>query len=163
MRLGTKTVLFGFHQFLLHPIFVAVAWWKLYGFPSDLRLWLAFCVHDLGYLGKKSLDDADGETHPELGAKLMRVFGEEWSELVLLHSRFYAKRLGKPVSRLCMADKLGICLYPKWLWLGLTKLSGEWSDYATAEKYNWGGRNPTATDVYEETVSYLRTWVKENA
>jgi hypothetical protein len=30
MKLGTKSVLFGAHCFLLHPWFVAAGWWKLY-------------------------------------------------------------------------------------------------------------------------------------
>src|SRR5258708_21448786 len=116
MRTGTKSVLFGFHKFLIHPLFVARAWSILYGFPVDPRLWLAFFVHDLGYIGKVNMDDEAGETHPELGAKIMSVFGKEWRDLVLLHSRYYSKRLGRPVSKLCVADKLGITLYPYWLW-----------------------------------------------
>ena len=54
MNIGTKSVLFGAHQFLIHPWFVAWGWWTLYGFPWDPRLWVAFVVHDLGYIGKKS-------------------------------------------------------------------------------------------------------------
>ena len=48
MKVGTKSVLFGAHAFWLHPFFVAVAWTRLYGFPWDPRLWVAFFVHDLG-------------------------------------------------------------------------------------------------------------------
>jgi hypothetical protein len=33
MRIGTKCVLAGAHCFFLSPWFVALAWWKLYGFP----------------------------------------------------------------------------------------------------------------------------------
>jgi len=65
MKVGTKSVLFGAHCFFLHPWFVAAAWWKLYGFPFDLRLWVAFFCHDLGYLGKPNMDGPEGETHPE--------------------------------------------------------------------------------------------------
>lgn len=72
MRIGTRSVLFGAHQFILHPIFVFIAWWMLYGFPRDPRLWVAFIVHDLGYLGKPNMDGPEGETHPELGARIMR-------------------------------------------------------------------------------------------
>lgn len=32
MRIGTRSVLFGAHQFLIHPWFVALGWWKLHGF-----------------------------------------------------------------------------------------------------------------------------------
>ena len=45
LRVGTKSVLWGAHQFLLHPLFVAWAWWRLYGVPWDPRLWVAFVVH----------------------------------------------------------------------------------------------------------------------
>jgi hypothetical protein len=52
MRVGTKSVIFGVHSILVHPFFVACAWSSLYGFPWDPRLWVAFFVHDLGYLTK---------------------------------------------------------------------------------------------------------------
>ncbi|MDQ6662779.1 MAG: hypothetical protein M3Z23_00090, partial [Acidobacteriota bacterium] len=42
MKIGTRSVLFGAHQFLLHPVFLAIAWRRLYGFPWDPRLWAAF-------------------------------------------------------------------------------------------------------------------------
>lgn len=71
MKVGTKSVLFGAHCFFLHPFFVAIAWTKLYGFPFDPRLWVAFFVHDLGYLGKPNMDGPEGETHVELGGKIM--------------------------------------------------------------------------------------------
>lgn len=56
MKVGTKSVLFGVHFFLWHPILVFIGWWKLYSFPCDPRLWVAFIVHDLGYLGKPNMD-----------------------------------------------------------------------------------------------------------
>jgi hypothetical protein len=42
VKIGTKSVLFGAHQFLLHPMFLALAWWRLYGFPREVWLWIAF-------------------------------------------------------------------------------------------------------------------------
>jgi hypothetical protein len=51
MTVGTKSVLFGAHCFLIHGFFVARGWWTLWGFPWDARLWAAFFIHDLGYLG----------------------------------------------------------------------------------------------------------------
>ncbi len=75
MQIGTKSVLFGAHCFFLHPFFVAWAWWKLYGFPWDPRLWAAFILHDIGYWGKPNMDGPEGETHPEVGARIMgRLF-----------------------------------------------------------------------------------------
>jgi hypothetical protein len=74
MKVGTRSVLFGAHCFFLHPWFVAAAWWRLYGFPWDPRLWVAFAVHDIGYIGKTNMDGEEGETHPELGAAIMFRF-----------------------------------------------------------------------------------------
>jgi hypothetical protein len=34
MKIGTKSVLFGAHCFLVHWFFVALGWWKLYGFRN---------------------------------------------------------------------------------------------------------------------------------
>jgi len=87
MKIGTKSVLFGAHCFLLHPIFVAVAWTKLYGFPLDLRIWIAFFVHDLGYWGKPNMDGPEGETHVELGAMLMHLFdGFKLEKKIILYA-----------------------------------------------------------------------------
>lgn len=74
MKIGTKSVLFGAHCFFIHPIFVFIAWWKLFGFPYDPRLRIAFIVHDLGYFGKPNMDGEEGESHPYLGAKIVRYF-----------------------------------------------------------------------------------------
>jgi hypothetical protein len=72
VKIGTRSVLFGAHCWLLHPWFVFAAWRKLYGFPWDPRLWVAFFVHDLGYIGKPNMDGPEGERHVEFGAWLMR-------------------------------------------------------------------------------------------
>ena len=56
MTVGTKSVLFGYHAFWLHPFFVAAGWWKLYGTPLDPRLWFAFFLHDVGYVGSPNMD-----------------------------------------------------------------------------------------------------------
>jgi hypothetical protein len=130
MNVGTKSVLFGAHQFLIHPFFVAIAWWKLYGFPLDPRLWLAFFLHDLGYVGKPNMDGSEGEQHPYFGAILMGIFfGIEWYDFCLFHSRFMAKRHGMNYSRLCVADKLAVSIEPWWLYLPRVILSGEIKEY----------------------------------
>lgn len=79
MKIGTKTILYGAHQFLLHPVYVAIAWIRLYGFTWDPRVWVAFFVHDLGYWGKNNIDGVDGKKHPEFGAKLMHLF-DGWDD-----------------------------------------------------------------------------------
>ena len=130
MKIGTKSVLFGYHCFAIHPWFVAWAWWQLYGFPWDPRLWVAFFTHDLGYIGKPNMDGPEGESHPELGRKIMqRLFGQQWGDFTLLHSRFVARSYGVPWSRLCIADKLATALTPRWLFLFLANASGEIHEY----------------------------------
>lgn len=69
--MGTKSLLYGFHCFFIHPFFVALGWWSAYGFPWDPRLWVCFLVHDWGYWGKPNMDGPEGETHPELGAAIV--------------------------------------------------------------------------------------------
>jgi hypothetical protein len=109
LPIGTRSVLAGAHCFFIHPWFVALGWWKLFGFPLDPRLWVAFFVHDLGYWGKPNMDGAEGETHPFLGARVMSwlfdrtdeprsrhiasdghryyAFGR-WGAFTLFHSRY---------------------------------------------------------------------------
>jgi hypothetical protein len=84
LAIGTKSVLYGAHAFFLHPWFVAWAWWKLYGFPWDPRLWVAFFVHDLGYIGKPDMDGEEGEQHPALGARIMCALFDWFAERTLV-------------------------------------------------------------------------------
>ena len=184
MTTGTKSVLFGAHQFLLHPWFVAWGWWTLYGFPFDPRLWVAFFVHDLGYIGKPNMDGPEGELHPYLGARIMAVLFDRpfrrrmngiyglgpWGHFCLLHSRYYAKSLGKQPSRLCMADKLAIALTPGWLYLPMVLATGEVHEYMAHAKHRVVGninitddekrRVVSASQVewYTGVQSYCRRW-----
>ena len=100
MKIGTKSLLFGAHQFVLHPLFLALAWWKLYGFP------------------------------PEPGGRIMaRLFGQEWGDFTRLHSRYYAKREGREPSPLCAADKLVLLVTPRWIYLPSVVATGEAAEY----------------------------------
>ena len=163
MRLGTKSVLFGAHCFFLHPWFVAWGWWKLYGFPFDPRLWVAFFVHDLGYLGKPNMDGPEGETHPVLGAQIMHCLFDDkytivaedevhpesfrWHDFSLYHSRYYAKANHAQPSRLCFADKLSFALTPAWLYLPMVTATGEIREYLkNAQKADSGHWTPTGFD-----------------
>lgn len=174
MKIGTKSVLFGAHCFIIHPFFVLAAWIKLYGFPLDPRLWIAFFVHDIGYLGKPNMDGAEGETHVELGAKIMGIFGKKWADFSRYHSRFYAKKDGVNYSKLCVADKLAICLEPMWLYLPRVNWSGEINEYmklAGKRKYEGEPLNKYESMVlstetqekwFEAMTSYLLRWVNEH-
>ena len=168
MKIGTKSVLYGAHCFLIHPFFVFAAWWKLYGFPYDPRLWVAFFVHDLGYIGKPNMDGDEGEMHPYLGARIMRfLFGKEWFDFTLYHSRFLAKKNNAKISKLCIADKLSISLTPEWLYIPMVRLTGEYREYMKfAEK---GGKHEVAhadiSDIhkwYKSVQDYMRKYVEEH-
>jgi hypothetical protein len=164
MKIGTKSVLYGAHCFFLHPWFVAAAWTKLYGFPWDPRLWVAFFVHDLGYLGKPNMDGPEGERHVEFGAKIMRaLFGDEWGDFSLYHSRYYAKLNNHSVSRLCFADKMSFIFTPRWLYLLCVTATGEIEEYLkNAQKADSKHWSPTGFDKYRwhsQLCAYMTKWV----
>lgn len=163
MNVGTKSVLFGAHQFAIHPWFVAAGWYKLYGFPWDPRLWVAFFVHDIGYFGKPNMDGPEGELHPYTGAKIMRVFGEHWYEFTLYHSRFLAKAQSKQPSRLCIADKLAITLTPSWLYVPMACLSGEiWEYRQNAARDNEGLLTTSHWSWHKGVREYCRKWAYDH-
>ena len=170
LKTGTKSILFGAHQFLIHPLFLFVAWWKLYGFPKDPRLWVAFFVHDLGYWGKPKMDDEDGENHVVLGATIMSyLFGSKWGNLCLYHSRFKAKKDGVKPSRLCVADKLVIAMVPWWIYLPLVRMTGELSEYMDCAEKKEGAKYATmnistanARTWYKDVQAYIYAWVLEH-
>ncbi|OFY43981.1 MAG: hypothetical protein A2X18_07580 [Bacteroidetes bacterium GWF2_40_14] len=156
-----------------------MAWWKLYGFPYDPRLWIAFFVHDLGYFGKPNMDGPEGETHVIFGAMVMlKLFDKKrengtpddltWYEFSLLHSRFYAKKLKKKPSKLCYADKLAICLEPYWLYLPRVNATGEIKEYMQAAKAEDGKYKKMEISVknqkawFYDVCNYLNAWVYEH-
>jgi len=168
MKVGTKSVLFGVHCFFLHPIFVAIAWTKLYGFPFDPRLWVAFFVHDLGYLGKPNMDGKEGETHVELGAKIMRIFGKSWYEFSLYHSRYYAKKCGAKPSKLCFADKLSFSYTPRIIYIPMASATGEIYEYMRQNELYKNAPNPWKPNLIEKLIwhedvdLYMRDWIQEH-
>jgi len=185
MKIGTKSVLFGAHQFLIHPLFLALAWWKLYGFPWDPRLWVAVFVHDLGYIGKPNMDGDEGERHPYLGARIIAFLFDRrwpqttrfrdghwtpstgpWGDFVLFHSRFLAKRDGVRPSKLCAADKLAVALDPWWLYLPRAILSGEIKEYMARcdAKYAHMNLDTSSRRAWARSMSaYSTEWAYEHA
>lgn len=169
--MGTRSLLFGYHQFILHPLVLAVAWTKLYGFPRDWRLWMAFFVHDLGYVGKNQMDGPDGELHPYFGARFMHSFfggkkGAEdhltWYNFMLYHSRFLAKQDGAQPSKLCYADKLAIIILPAWIQVLLMSLTGEIHEYMRApHKGTTSGDGMTRLQWVNAMKQHLRLWFRE--
>ncbi|MBC7088707.1 MAG: hypothetical protein H5T96_09635 [Tissierellales bacterium] len=169
MKIGTKSVLFGAHCFLIHPWFVMIAWIKLYGFPLHPAIWLSFFFHDLGYLGKPNMDGEEGETHVELGAKILGfLFSKKWADFSRYHSRFYAKKDGVNYSKLCVADKLAITLEPYWLYLPRVNWTGEINEYMAQAKNNDGKYNSMSITTenqkawFKDVCDYLKKWVNEH-
>ena len=147
MKIGTKTLFFGCHQFIIHPLYVYIAWIKLYHKLPSIGETLAIIIHDWGYFGKGDLDGIDGEKHPEWACKFFNNikhlwFTQNWfvkcldlSDLCLYHSRSYAKIYNAEPSKLCWADKYGTILYGKYLWTFLATISGELNEYKTNDMY----------------------------
>lgn len=68
MKVGTKSVLFGVHQFIIHPLVVALAWKACYRhWPTRIQ-WAAIICHDFGYWNSADIDGPEGTTHPVAGA-----------------------------------------------------------------------------------------------
>jgi hypothetical protein len=159
MPIGTRSLLYGAHQFLIHPLCLAWAWWRLYGFPSDPRLWVAFVVHDWGYWSLSNMDGPEGQRHPELGGRIMsRLFGQVWGDFTRLHSRHYAQLEDREPSALCAADKLVLIVTPRWLYLPMVQWTGEADEYR-ALYAAWRG---VETVTLEEWYNGLRDhWLQE--
>lgn len=155
MKIGTRSLLFGAHQIIIHPLLVFLAWRRLYGFPWDPRLWIAFVVHDWGYWGKPNMDGAEGETHVDLGARIMGIFGREWMEFTRYHSRFYSRKDGVRPSRLCYADKLALCYEWPGFYLFRTRLTGELDEYMSLSEV--GGKY-SCREYMTRTISQPTTW-----
>lgn len=176
MKIGTKSVLFGAHCFFLHPWFVAAGWWKLYGFPWDPRLWFAFFLHDIGYLGKPNMDGKEGELHPTTGASILSFLFDwpkgngnlRWYYFSLYHSRYLAKGHRMDVSKLCYADKLSIALTPSWIYLPMVRATGEIHEYLKMAKNADTAASRFKADDYRgreqvwhtELRRYMVAWVE---
>lgn len=170
LPVGTRSLLFGVHCFFIHPWFVAAGWWKLYGFPYDPRLWIAFIVHDWGYWWKPNMDGPEGEQHPHVGANIMWWmfrrqrcrYGNTWYNFSLYHSRYLAKLDGYDPSKLCHADKMAFVLTPRWFYLIQANLSGELEEYMRGQ----GCRTPAGErgqwKWLTDCQNYVRTWVMEH-
>lgn len=159
MKMGTKSVLFGAHQFMIHPWFVAAAWAKLYGWRqlTDPRLWLAFFLHDLGYWGMPNMDGPEGEWHPAWGAGIMGWLFDElpWFRVEHLRHLFGGTGLAGGVIRAIWGTGAPSILYP----YGEGKPS-TWYNFCfyhsryLAKKYN----SPPSRLCYADKFAFCITW-----
>jgi hypothetical protein len=130
MKVGTKSLLFGAHQFIFHPLTVLLAWIKLYNTLPNWKEIICIFIHDWGYWGCEKIESGKGDFHPELGAKIANfLFGKKYEILCLNHSRSYCKIIESTPSKLCWADKLCVIYLPTNLFIFFTKLSGELQEY----------------------------------
>lgn len=131
MNVGTKSLLFGVHQMVWHPITVVLAWRRLYHqWPTREEL-ACIIVHDWGYWGSPNMDGTEGELHCSRSADIAGRLGMSWEQrdMIAYHSRHYSRSVGAEPSKLCWADKLSILYEPAWWYLLRAWLSGELHEY----------------------------------
>ena len=162
MKTGTRSLLFGVHQFLYHPVTVWLAWLRLYGARPTWREALCILVHDWGYWGCPEMDGHQGREHPMLGAAIVgRLLGDEYADLVRYHSRTLAKLHGEWPSKLAWPDKLHLLYYPRRFYLFLARLSGELAEYRR-EAASYTDKCPlSATD--EQWFEWVKAHLREVA
>jgi len=171
MRIGTKTLLYGNHQVILHPLFLLAAWLKLYKRINFKEL-ICIIIHDWGYWGKPNLDGKEGEEHPEWAARWANrhldapqgYWGDSfyYQDLCLYHSRFMAKRNGKQPSKLCLADKLSVAIMPTWLWVFLGSLTGEIEEYINNPKYAiFNQARKSYSEWFRDYRTICKKWVRD--
>jgi hypothetical protein len=145
LPVGPRSYLFGAHQFIIHPIAVAIAWRKIYGsWPTAIPYYAAFLLHDIGYLLDwcPNMDGPEGRLHPERGGDIMAALFDpaiqdafddgvaiSWAEFTWAHSRSYQARYHLDNSRLMPADKYATGMLPVWLLGLLYWSSGEYVEF----------------------------------
>ncbi len=140
----------------------AVGWWIAWGIPWDPRFWAAFFLHDLGYLSCNDVEGPEGEEHVRLGAKIMGLlFGSSWADFTLRHSRYWAKKHGVTVSKLCYADKLAFVLTPGWPHLPMARATGELAEYMAKSRDRQAGcASFTAIERTQLESADPRVWLQ---
>lgn len=148
MKVGTKSLLFGVHQFLWHPWTVIRAYRAVHGVWPMFDDVLCILSHDLGYWGSPNMDGEEGRRHPECGARIAfclvylwykafkrcpdlvaKQYAEEAHDRTLYHSSHYARLNGAKPSSLYLPDKASILFEPRWFYLLRARLSGEVWEY----------------------------------
>lgn len=116
MTEGTKSLLIGCHNFIIHPLMVIKAWhWWFKTWPEPWQIVCIF-IHDLGLAGRQYLSDpAAKKGHWRLGASwAKRLFGEKG----FLFCAGHTPDSMEPRSDLWYADKASWLVAPLWwLWM----------------------------------------------
>lgn len=140
MKTGMKSVIFGVHNAIFHPLTVWLAWIALYKKLPGLWETVAIILHDTpGYWTCAHMDDAEGEQHPLRGARWVRAIvffftrdrakADFYYNFTRYHSRYLAARDGAQPSALAWADKYCVHFDPAWFYLFRARLSGELKEY----------------------------------
>lgn len=176
MNVGTKSLLFGVHQFAWHPWTVIRAYRAVHGVWPMFDECLCILVHDWGYWGCPNMDGEQGKLHPERGAKIAKrlvqcwyycfkkcpyyvalQYAEEAHDRTLYHSSHYARLNGAKPSALYLPDKASILFEPRWWYLLRARLSGEVREYISNSPF---GKLPpelrTAGGWYNDYVQKVK-------
>lgn len=132
MSEGTKSYLFGCHHFFFHPLFVLMAWVKLYRrWP---KWWELVCIflHDIGHIGKQYLSHyEEKKQHWVLGAEIAyKLFGPKGYAMVAGH----VTQAGVLRSKLYKPDKHSWIIAWKW-WLRFNRVVEPQLKAATVEEF----------------------------
>jgi hypothetical protein len=139
MKIGTKSLLFGAHQFLVHPATVFLAAVVMEKRIPNWKECTCIFIHDWGYWGCPNMEGVEGQKHPEYAANLARKYldvnddtiapKDTYHNLCLYHSRSYSAHWCTFPSKLCWWDKLCVKFDPWWFYLPRVYLSGEIHEY----------------------------------
>ncbi len=132
MTQGTKSFLFGCHQFLLHPYFILKAWKFWYGKYPNWREIVCIFIHDIGIIGLDYLEKGRKDGHWNKGALLVkRLFGRKYFNFCAGHTdewHFLGSELLKDKtasrSKLFIPDKISYLFCPLWWLKWCTYLEG---------------------------------------
>jgi hypothetical protein len=139
---GPRSMVFGYHNIILHGLFVSLAWIKIYRKVPTAREFICILLHDIGYIFQDEVDSVN-DKHPLLGANICgKLFGHKYYNLCIGHSRAFAVKRDVELSKLCYADKYCILIMPIRLQYVLSKFDN-------------------GINVYKLRGEYLKWW-KEN-
>lgn len=140
MKIGSRSLTYGVHCAIWHPITLALAWRYLYDKWPRWHELVAIFFHDWGYWGKENIDGPEGKLHPYRGAwiaahvvgfirGLPNFFDAETYWFTVLHSRDVAEHCGEDPSPLYHADKYSVYFDPTKFYLFRARLSGEMTEF----------------------------------
>jgi len=140
VRIGTKMLLFGSHNIIVHSFFTLLGWIVFFRSLPSIKEFVCIVLHDIGYWGCEKIDGGDGDEHPYRGALIAaRLFGNKYYDLCIFHSATIARFHDRHVSKLYYADKMGWLLMPNWLLYFFVRVSGEIEFYKEYKMHRIAG------------------------